>query len=278
MKFTKMHGIGNDYIYFDCTKKELSNPSETAKQLSSRHFSVGADGIVMILPSILSDFKMRMFNADGTEAEMCGNAIRCVGKYVYEKGLTKKRFLNIETKAGTKKLELIVENQIVEAVRVDMGRAITDPFLIPVDEEKNNFIISTTNYEVEVFAVSMGNPHAVIFVDNIHFEDFYELGKEIESHPKFPRKTNVEFVKILNREKIEMRVFERGTGETLACGTGAVASFFAAYKKGFLNNNAIVSLKGGDLFIEISDDGRLFMTGGATFSFEGETYDDPSEM
>lgn len=269
--FTKMHGIGNDYIYFDCTKQDLiKDPCETAKILSDRHFSIGGDGIVLILPSILCDFKMRMFNSDGSEAEMCGNAIRCVGKYVFEKGLHKSTRVTIETKAGTKTLELFVENGEVISVRVDMGKPILDPALIPVVGDRNEFVLETSQHEFTVTCVSMGNPHAIIYVENTNFAEFFELGAEIEVHPAFPAKTNVEFVKLIDDNTIEMRVFERGAGETLACGTGACAAFVATYTKGLCNNGTIVRLRGGDLHIEMSEMGRILMTGSATFAYEGE--------
>ncbi len=269
LNFTKMHGIGNDYIYFDCTTRELPDPAELAITLSDRHFGIGGDGIVLILPSLLCDFKMRMFNNDGSEAEMCGNAIRCVGKYVFEKGMHNREYVSIETKAGAKYLELFTEDGIVQSVRVDMGKPILTPAEIPVSEPSNEFVLKTAKYEFDVFAVSMGNPHAVIYVDNTNFLEFFELGKEIESHPTFPAKTNVEFVRLMDRENIEMRVYERGTGETLACGTGACASFVAAYSDGHIDNGAYVHLKGGMLYIEMSPEGHVFMTGTATIAFEG---------
>ncbi|MFI3167714.1 MAG: diaminopimelate epimerase [Bacillota bacterium] len=270
MNFTKMHGIGNDYIYFDCTKRELADPSELAIKLSDRHFSIGGDGIVLIMPSILCDFKMRMFNNDGSEAEMCGNAIRCVGKYVYEKGLHKGNRVTIETRAGVKTLELFIEDDKVISVRVDMGKPILDPKLIPVTAEENEFILQTEKYEFDVTCVSMGNPHAVIYVDETDFAEFFTLGAEIECHRAFPAKTNVEFVKLIDRNNIQMRVYERGTGETLACGTGACASFVATYNKGLIDNGTYVQLKGGDLYIEMSENGHVFMTGTADIAFEGE--------
>ncbi len=269
LNFTKMHGIGNDYIYFDCTKRDLPAPSELAIQLSDRHFSIGGDGIVLILPSILCDFKMRMFNNDGSEAEMCGNAIRCVGKYVYEKGLHKSNRVTVETRAGMKTLELFIEDGKVISVRVDMGAPILDPKLIPVTADANEFVLQTEKYEFDVTCVSMGNPHAVIYVEETDFAEFFTLGKEIECHPAFPAKTNVEFVKLIDNNTIEMRVFERGTGETLACGTGACASFVATYKKGLIENGSYVKLKGGELYIEMADNGHVFMTGTATIAFEG---------
>ncbi len=186
LNFTKMHGIGNDYIYFDCTKQELANPAEIAIQLSDRHFSIGGDGIVMILPSILCDFKMRMFNNDGSEAEMCGNAIRCVGKYVYEKGLHHSNRVTIETRAGMKTLELFVEDDKVISVRVNMGAPILEPALIPVAADSNEFVLKTKDYEFDVTCVSMGNPHAIIYVEDTNFDEFFTLGKEIECHEAFP--------------------------------------------------------------------------------------------
>ena len=276
MKFTKMHGIGNDYIYFNCLDTDISDPNGLSIALSDRHFGVGGDGIVMIMRSNVADFRMRMFNADGSEGKMCGNATRCIGKYVYEKGLTDKTEFTLETLGGIKKLELDVEDGAVKSVKVDMGKAILNPTEIPVllDGEKvvgREVIVGGNRHEIT--CVSMGNPHCVIFTENIDDLDLEKIGPKYENDPIFPERVNTEFVEIIDKNVLKMRVWERGSGETWACGTGASAVCVAAVLKGICdyNTDVIIKLRGGDLVINYKDDGTVFMSGPATFVFEGET-------
>ena len=277
MEFTKMHGIGNDYIYFDCTKftcSELENPGELSKKLSDRHFGIGGDGIILILPSDKCDFRMRMFNADGSEGEMCGNATRCIGKYVYDKGLTNKTNITLETLAGIKKLELDVKDGKVQAVTVNMGEPIIESKKIPVDFSKENIInegVTIDNIEYNITCVSMGNPHCVIFgldVDNLDLE---KLGPKFENNKLFPERINTEFAQIINENTIKMRVWERGSGETLACGTGACATVVAAILNGYCKKDEEITVKllGGNLKIKYNINGYVYMTGPAEFVFEG---------
>lgn len=259
IRFTKMQGLGNDYIYFDCMEQTIEDPSRLSIHLSRPHFGVGADGIVMILPSDTADFRMRMFNADGSEGKMCGNASRCIGKYVYERGLTKKTDLTLETLSGVKRLHLTVCQGKVEQVSVDMG--------VPVVQERNA-VLTANGVPYTYTSVSVGNPHCVLFTSQIDAMDIETPGREIEVHPNFPDRTNVEFVEVLDRNRIKMRVWERGSGETLACGTGACASVVAAVKNGLCDREVTVSLRGGDLKIRF--DGELTMTGPAAFVFDGE--------
>ena len=267
-----MEGLGNDYIYFNCIEESIGDPAGAAKILCDRHFKIGGDGIVLILPSEKADFRMRMFNADGSEAEMCGNAIRCVAKYVYDKGLTKKEVLSIETLAGVLILYLTIADGVVTKVRVDMGEPILEGPRIPVAIDKEKVIGEPLSVDGKTFSmtcVSMGNPHCIIFVDEITDEHVLTLGPKIEKHEIFPNKVNAEFVKILNRNEVDMRVWERGTGETIACGTGASAVAVAAALNGLTERSVIVHLRGGDLEIEWAGDGHVFMTGPAKFAFEG---------
>lgn len=274
MKFTKMQGLGNDYIYVDCTQKSITNPSEVAKKVSDRHFGIGSDGLVLILPSDKADFQMRMFNSDGSESEMCGNAIRCVGKYVYDNKLTNENNLTIETLAGLKVLELKIEAEKVILVRVDMGEPILTPKNIPVEGDKERFIsepIEIDGQTYNVTAVSMGNPHAITYVDDIANFPLYEVGPKMETNKLFPRKVNAEFVQIIDKSTLKMRVWERGAGETLACGTGASAVLVASVLNGVADRAATIKLLGGDLFIEWSEkDNHVYMTGPAVKVFEGE--------
>ncbi|NLM49840.1 MAG: diaminopimelate epimerase [Clostridiaceae bacterium] len=275
MKFTKMHGIGNDYIYFDCINSPCDfDPQSAAKVLSHRHFGVGGDGIVLIEKSLIADFKMRMFNSDGSEGKMCGNAIRCVGKFVYEKNYTKKDEITIETKSGIKALKLFVEGGKVEKVRVDMGKAVLEPSKIPVLTDKDVFINEKLNVDGRDFfvtCVSMGNPHAVVFLDE-EIGDISKIGPKFEHHPVFPDRVNTEFVQVIDNTTLKMRVWERGSGETMACGTGACASVVAAVLNGYCGYDTPVKviLSGGELEIIYQSDGTVFMSGGATFVFEGE--------
>ena len=273
IKFTKMQGLGNDYVYIDATKENIENPSVLAKYISDRHFGVGSDGLILICPSDKADFRMRMFNSDGSEAEMCGNGIRCVGKFVYDKKLIDKTLVTIETKAGIKTLKLNIKNKEVDTVRVDMGTPILESEKIPViTDEKiaQNLKLNALDKSFNFTCVSMGNPHAVTVVDNISDFDVKKYGSILEINEVFPNKTNVEFVEIKDPENIKMRVWERGTGETLACGTGACASAVACNLNGLTKNNVNVELLGGNLNIELGEDNHVYMTGPAVTVFEGE--------
>lgn len=276
MKFTKMHGAGNDYVYINCMNNIPANPNELAVRISNRHYGVGSDGLVLILPSEKCDFRMRMFNADGTEAEMCGNATRCIGKYVYDKRLTDKTEITLETNAGIKRLSLFVSEGKVSKVTVDMGEPILQARDIPVNadmEQVKGYPLDVDGRKIKVTCVSMGNPHAVVFVDTITDDDVFVTGRKLEVHPFFPQKTNVEFCKVISRDKLSMRVWERGTGETLACGTGACATLVAAVINGLCDRRAELQLLGGRLFIEWRDDNHIYMTGPAVTVFEGELDD-----
>ena len=274
INFTKMHGLGNDYVYIDCTQKQDSaNISELAKFVSNRHFGIGSDGLILICNSNVADFKMRMFNYDGTEAEMCGNGIRCVGKFVYDKGLTLKKEITVETLAGIKVLQLNVENGEVQTVRVDMGEPIFNPKEIPVISEENpvkNLRINVEDREFIFTCVSMGNPHAITLVDNTSDFEIEKYGPILEKHEYFPRRINVEFIEVIDKSNIKMRVWERGAGETLACGTGACATLVACAINGYTNTKANVQLLGGKLQIDWNEnDNHVYMTGPATTVFEG---------
>lgn len=273
MKFTKMHGCGNDYIYINGFEETILEPSQLSLQMSNRNFGVGSDGLVLILPSETADFRMRMFNSDGSESEMCGNAIRCVGKYVYDKGMTQNKVIKIETLAGIKILDMKVENNKVSLVKVDMGEPILDAEIIPVISSKYPVIGETLNVEGNDYkftCVSMGNPHAVTFIDEVMSFPLEKVGPQVEVASIFPRKTNVEFTQIINRDLIKMRVWERGAGETLACGTGACATLVACVLNGLADRKATLQLLGGDLIIEWDEEtNHVFMTGPAETVFEG---------
>lgn len=274
IKFTKMHGLGNDYVYIDAINQEIENESELAKFVSNRNFGIGSDGLILIERSEKADFKMAMYNPDGTQAEMCGNGIRCVGKFVYDKGLTNKTILKIETLAGIKTLTLNIEGEKVQTVSVDMGEPILEPEKIPViakEKPVKNLNLTAQGREFKFTCVSMGNPHAITIVENTEKFDVAKYGKEIEINELFPRKTNVEFVQIISKDKIKMRVWERGTGETLACGTGACATTVACNLNRLTDRNVTIELLGGKLYIEWNkDDNHVYMTGPATTVFEGE--------
>lgn len=274
MKFTKMQGIGNDYVYVNCFEEKVENPAAVSEFVSDRHFGIGSDGLVLIMKSDCADFRMRMFNADGSEAEMCGNATRCVGKYVYDNGLTDKTDITLETKAGIKYLKLFAENGKVTRVTVNMGEPILTPQLIPVDytgEEFINKVISVDGAEYAITCVSMGNPHAVVYMDDIENLDIETLGPKFELHQIFPKRTNTEFVKVIDKNTVEMRVWERGAGETLACGTGACAVLVASVLNGKCERKSTVRLIGGELTIEWrEDDNCVYMTGPAEKVFDGE--------
>lgn len=275
-----MHGSGNDYVYVDCFNERLSEPEQLVKWISDRHKGIGSDGLVLIMPSDKCDFRMRMFNPDGTEAQMCGNASRCVGKYIYDYGLSDKKEINLETKAGIKYLRLFEnEKGKIGKVCVDMGEPVLQPVQIPVDLSYLKVDKPVINEEIDflpekykITCVSMGNPHCIIFVnehpDKIALE---MIGKKIENHPLFPERTNVEFVNVISANKAIVRVWERGTGETQACGTGACAVLVAGVLNNVLDRKAIISLPGGDLEIEWDEtNNHIYMTGDAVTVYEGE--------
>ncbi|MCH5225281.1 MAG: diaminopimelate epimerase [Muribaculaceae bacterium] len=282
--FVKMHGIGNDYVYMDCLRGETPSwlteenlPSLTRK-ISDRHFGVGSDGLILILPSEKSDFRMRIFNSDGSEAKMCGNGIRCVGKYLYDRGFTKKTSLEIETNSGIRHLKLIrgADNQI-ESVEVDMGSPYFKRGEIPAagskDEEMADELLYSAGKTFSTTGVGMGNPHGVIFVEDVESLDLQTIGPSLERHEIWPDRANIEFVKIVGPKEIRVRVWERGSGETLACGTGACAAAVASYRKGFTEDEIKVTLRGGDLKISYDkNSNRVKMTGPAEFVCEGKFY------
>ena len=275
MKFTKMNGIGNDYIYINGFEEKVDDPSALAIKLSDRHFSVGSDGVIIILPSKVADFRMRMFNADGSEGKMCGNGTRCVAKYVYEKGLTDKTCVTLETLAGIKTLDMDVEDGVVKSVSVQMGKADFKASDVPVifgGDEMVSQKLSLECGEWVVTCVSMGNPHCVTFVNDTKSLDLEKIGPQFEHNPIFPERVNTEFIKVIDDATLEMRVWERGSGETLACGTGACASVAAAVKNGIceMNKEITVKLLGGDLKIPCGSDYSITMRGPAEFSYEGE--------
>lgn len=275
MKFTKMHGIGNDYIYFNCMEESIENPEELSVKLSRYHFGIGADGIVLIMPSETADFRMRMFNADGSEGKMCGNASRCIGKYVYEKGLTKKKEITLETLSGIKHLTLNVEGEKVTSVRIDMGEPIFRASEIPVSSDQETVIDSEVqigDQRVRGTCVSMGNPHFVVFTQGIDELDLEKIGPGYENAPVFPDRINTEFAEVISPTLIKMRVWERGSGETLACGTGACAVAAAAAACGISPEDTFITvrLRGGDLRICRQSGGSVIMEGPAAFVFDGE--------
>ena len=274
IKFTKMQGLGNDYVYIDAINQNIENESTLAQFVSNRHFGIGSDGLILIYKSNIADFKMRMFNSDGSEAEMCGNGIRCVGKFVYDKGLTNKTKVTIETLAGIKTLKLNIKDGKVETVKVDMGEPILNPKEIPVisDEEPvKNLVLEADHKKFKFTCVSMGNPHAITQVENIDDFNVEKYGKILEVNKAFPNKTNVEFIQIVDKEHVKMRVWERGAGETLACGTGACGTVVACYLNGKTTRKVEVELLGGKLYIEWNEkDNHVYMTGAAKTVFEGE--------
>ena len=275
MKFTKMQGIGNDYVYVNCFKEKIDNPPEVAKIVSDRHFGIGSDGLIMINPSKVADFEMEMYNADGSRGEMCGNGIRCVAKYVYDYGLTDKTSISVETLAGIKYLDLTVEDGKVVLVKVDMGKPMLRPEEVPVVSEKEEVIdepITVDGQEYRMTCVSMGNPHAVVFIDQDVKEFPLEtVGVKFENHERFPKRVNTEFVNVLDRHTAQMRVWERGSGETLACGTGACAVAVACALNGLTEDEVTVKLLGGDLQIKWDrEKNTVYMTGPAEVVFDGE--------
>lgn len=275
IKFTKMHGIGNCYIYINGFEEEVFNPGKMSEFVSDMHFGIGSDGLVLILPSETADFKMRIFNADGSEAEMCGNATRCVGKYVYENGMTKNTKISLETNAGIKQLELDVVNHVVQSVTVDMGKAILEPEKIPVKTEGATVVdeqIEVGGKEYRFTGVSMGNPHAVVFVDDVDSLPLDKIGPMFENHEMFPERVNTEFIQVIDENTLKMRVWERGSGETWACGTGACASVVAAALNDFVKQDREikVKLRGGSLYITYKSDGTVIKRGPAAFVCKGE--------
>ena len=278
IKFTKMHGLGNDYVYIDAINQKIENESSLAQFVSNRHFGIGSDGLILICKSEIADFKMRMFNSDGSEAEMCGNGIRCVGKFVYDKGLTNKTTVKIETLAGIKTLILNTKNEKVETARVDMGEPILEAEKIPVistEEPVKNLELEAENQKFKFTCVSMGNPHAITIVKNTKEFDVEKYGKVLEIDKAFPKKANIEFAQIVDRQNINMRVWERGAGETLACGTGACATAVACNLNGLTDRKVNIELLGGTLNIEWNEtDNHVYMTGTAVTVFDGELYEE----
>ena len=274
MKFTKMHGLGNDYVYVNCFEEKIDNPPAVARFVSDRHFGIGSDGLIMINPSKTADFEMEMYNADGSRGEMCGNGIRCVAKYVYDYGLTDKTQISVETLGGIKYLDLTVEDGKVSLVKVDMGKPELEADLIPIISEREQVIdepIEVDGKEYHMTGVSMGNPHAVIYVDDVKGLDLEKIGPKFENHERFPKRINTEFVHCIDRQTVEMRVWERGSGETLACGTGACAVAVSSILNNLTDTQVTVKLLGGDLQIEWDrEKDRVFMTGPAEVVFDGE--------
>lgn len=273
MKFTKMHGLGNDYVYVNCFEEKIDNPPAVARFVSDRHFGIGSDGLIMINPSKTADFEMEMYNADGSRGEMCGNGIRCVAKYVYDYGLTDKTQISVETLGGIKYLDLTVEDGKVSLVKVDMGKPKLEADLIPIISEREQVIdepIEVDGKEYHMTGVSMGNPHAVIYVNDVKGLDLEKIGPKFENHERFPKRINTEFVHCIDRQTVEMRVWERGSGETLACGTGACAVAVSSILNNLTDTQVTVKLLGGDLQIEWDrEKDRVFMTGPATVVFDG---------
>ena len=274
MKFTKMHGCGNDYVYVNLFEEQIGDPAKVSIAVSDRHFGIGSDGLITIGPSEIADFRMRIYNADGSEAEMCGNGIRCVAKYVYDHKLTDKTEITVETGAGVKTLQLTVEDDKVTLVRVDMGEPILTPDEIPVVADGDRVVdepIVVDDKEWRMTCVSMGNPHAVVLVDDVAHFELEKYGPLFENHVRFPKRTNTEFVQIVSRNEAIMRVWERGSAETWACGTGTCATVMACILNGLTDNEVLVHLRGGDLRIAYdAKSNHIFMTGPATEVFEGE--------
>lgn len=277
LTFSKMHGIGNDYIYINCFQETVTDPEKLSIFMSNVRFGVGSDGLVLILPSEVADFKMRIFNADGSEAMMCGNATRCVGKYVYEHGMTDKTEVSLETNSGIKYLTLYVNEATneVDAVKVDMGKAILKPADIPVADDGDRFIakpVVVDGVSYDMTCVSMGNPHAVVFLPEIDSLDLEKMGPSFEHHPLFPNRVNTEFIRVIDDHTLQMRVWERGSGETFACGTGACAAAVASVLNGYCKREQeiLIHLRGGDLRIIYHNDESVTMIGPATFIFEGK--------
>lgn len=276
MKFTKMQGCGNDYVYVNCFEEKVENPHALARRVSDRHFGIGSDGLILIKPSEKADFVMEMYNVDGTQGEMCGNAIRCVGKYVYDHRMTQNTDVVVETLGGIKYLKLTVADGLVTEVTVDMGIPGLKPEQIPVIAEGETVMnepILVGEKEYRMTAVSMGNPHTVVFVEDTANVPMKEIGPLFEHHERFPERVNTEFVQVLNRQTVNMRVWERGSDETWACGTGACASTVASILNGYTEDEVTVHMLGGDLRIRYDrKTGHVFMTGPAVTVFEGELF------
>lgn len=274
MKFTKMEGCGNDYVYVNGFENKIENPNKVSEIVSNRNFGIGSDGLIIVNPSEVADFRMNMYNADGSEGKMCGNGIRCVAKFVYDYKMTDKKVITVETLSGIKTLVLNVEDDKVKTVRVDMGSPILEAKEVPVISEKDKVInepIMINNKEYGITCVSMGNPHAITFVDDTDSLDIEYIGPMFEKNEIFPDRVNTEFIQVVDRQTIKMRVWERGSGETLACGTGACASVVACVLNGKTDNAVTVKLLGGDLFIEYDEEkNTVFMTGPAKISFTGD--------
>ncbi len=273
MEFTKMQGIGNDYIYINCFKEKVKNPAELSVRLSDRHFGIGSDGIILIKPSSKADCEMDIYNADGSRAMMCGNGIRCVGKYVYDRGICRKNPLRVDTQSGVKTLYLNIKDAAVQSVRVDMGAPILNPAEIPVKlpgERAVDVPYSVNGKEERITCVSMGNPHCVLFVQNVDALDLEKIGPSFENAPIFPQRVNTEFIQVINDKEVKMRVWERGSGETWACGTGACASAVACALNHKTGRKVLLHLRGGDLTVTWDEaSGSVFMEGPAAFVFDG---------
>ncbi len=275
LKFTKMHGTGNDYVYVNCFEETVDNPEELAVRVSDRHFGIGSDGLILITPSEVADVRMRMYNLDGSEGMMCGNGIRCVAKYAYDRGIAKKQTMTVETKSGIKTLEITDKDGEAEYIAVNMGKAILKPSLIPVNDDGEDFIARDVEVNGQMYkmtCVSMGNPHAVIFTTGIDDLDLDKIGPYFENHSLFPERINTEFVEVIDEHTLKMRVYERGSGETLSCGTGTCATVVAAVLNGFCKRNeeVTVQIRGGELKDTYMDDGSVIMRGTGTFVFDGE--------
>lgn len=274
MRFTKMQGLGNDYVYVNCFRENVENPSEMAIKVSDRHFGIGSDGLILIKPSEVADFRMDMYNADGSQAEMCGNGIRCVAKYVYDYGLTDQTELSVETLAGIKYLKLQIADGKVSRITVNMGQPELVPDKIPVQADGDRVVdepIVVNGVTYKMTCVSMGNPHCIVFVDDTADFPLEEIGPMFENHERFPKRVNTEFIQILNRNEVNMRVWERGSGETLACGTGACASAVACVLNGLTEDEITLHLLGGDLSVRWNQEENLvYMTGPAKVVFDGE--------
>lgn len=276
MKFTKMHGCGNDYVYVNAFDEKVQDESAAAVYVSDRHFGIGSDGLIFIKPSKIADFQMAMYNADGSRSEMCGNGIRCVAKYVYDTGMTDQTHLSIESMGKVKYIDLFVKDGKVDSVQVDMGAPVLQSSAVPVvsaREQVINEALEVDGAQYQMTCVSMGNPHCVVFIDEaVQDFDLMKIGPQFETHPRFPKKVNAEFARVLDRKTIEMRVWERGTGETLACGTGSCATAVAAILNGLCDHDVTIRLLGGDLQIHWSGCAQdsVMMTGPATTVFSGE--------
>ena len=274
IEFTKMHGIGNDYVYINCFNQQIQNPSELAIKMSPRRFSVGADGVILICPSDVADAKMRMFNLDGSEGKMCGNGIRCVGKFIYDNGIAHKSTVTVETLSGIKILEITDKDGFADTITVDMGAPELCPLKIPAIADCDSIIdtaITVNGSDYNITALSMGNPHAVVFCDEIDSIDLESIGPHFEHHDMFPEQVNTEFIRVIDENTLQMRVWERGSGETFACGTGACAAAVAAVENGYCKRDReiTVHLVGGDLFITYTSSGTVYMRGGATKIYDG---------